>query len=139
MDGSFRRIRVAVKAPADRRRALVRVITLRPIKSPELTAHRPRIYDDNRSDVVETSLTGRRLGDRVAALHGQQPKSAGSQGTVPIFTSDTRLVVCHTTVVDKSGKLVTNLKEDAFSGHRRTTSSRTSCFSSGKISRSPWG
>jgi Ca-activated chloride channel homolog len=51
----------------------------------------------------------------VAALHGQQPKSAGSQGTVPIFTSDTRLVVCHTTVVDKSGKLVTNLKQDAFS------------------------
>ena len=51
----------------------------------------------------------------IAALHGQQPKSAASQGTVPIFTADTRLVVCHTTVVDKSGKLVTNLKQDAFS------------------------
>jgi Ca-activated chloride channel homolog len=50
----------------------------------------------------------------IAALHGQQPKSAASQGTVPIFTADTRLVVCHTTVVDKSGKLVTNLKQDAF-------------------------
>ncbi|MEI9976024.1 MAG: VWA domain-containing protein [Ignavibacteriota bacterium] len=50
-----------------------------------------------------------------AAL-GQQPKTAGvPQGTVPIFTTDTRLVVCHTTVVDKSGKLVTNLKQDAFS------------------------
>jgi VWFA-related protein len=52
----------------------------------------------------------------IAALDGQQPKPAASaQGTVPVFTSDTRLVVCHTTVVDKSGKLVTNLKQDAFS------------------------
>ena len=50
----------------------------------------------------------------IAALQGQQPKSAASQGTVPIFTADTRLVVCHTTVVDKAGKLVTNLKQDAF-------------------------
>ena len=50
----------------------------------------------------------------IAALHGQQSKSAGSQGTVPVFTADTRLVVCHTTVVDKTGKLVTNLKQDAF-------------------------
>jgi len=50
----------------------------------------------------------------MAAVHGQQPKSAAPQETVPVFTSDTRLVVCHTTVVDKSGKLVTNLPEDAF-------------------------
>jgi VWFA-related protein len=50
----------------------------------------------------------------IAALHGQQSKSAGSQGSVPVYTSDTRLVVCHTTVVDKAGKLVTNLKQDAF-------------------------
>jgi VWFA-related protein len=50
----------------------------------------------------------------LAALHGQQPKSAAPQGTVPIFTSDTRLVVCHTTVVDKAGRLVTTLKQDAF-------------------------
>jgi VWFA-related protein len=50
----------------------------------------------------------------MAAVHGQQPKSAAPQDTVPVFTSDTRLVVCHTTVVDKSGKLVTTLKEDAF-------------------------
>ena len=32
----------------------------------------------------------------------------------PIFRSDTRLVVCHTTVVDKNGHLVTNLPQDAF-------------------------
>lgn len=53
------------------------------------------------------------LGLGMAAVYGQQSK-ATSQETVPVFTSDTRLVVCHTTVVDKSGKLVTNLKEDAF-------------------------
>jgi VWFA-related protein len=52
----------------------------------------------------------------IAALDGQQPKSAGlPQGTVPVYSADTRLVVCHTTVVDKTGKLVTNLKQDAFS------------------------
>jgi VWFA-related protein len=31
-----------------------------------------------------------------------------------VFRSDTRLVVCHVTVVDKSGHLVTDLKQDAF-------------------------
>src|SRR6266576_1831310 len=31
-----------------------------------------------------------------------------------IFTSDTRLVICHTTVVDKSGHLVTTLPKEAF-------------------------
>src|SRR5215471_6449963 len=31
-----------------------------------------------------------------------------------VFTSDTRLVVCHTTVVDKSGHLVTTLTKDQF-------------------------
>ena len=50
----------------------------------------------------------------MAVLNGQPPAPAGSQGTIPVFTSDIHLVVCHTTVVDKSGKLVTNLKEDAF-------------------------
>jgi len=31
-----------------------------------------------------------------------------------VFKSDTRLVVCHTTVIDKGGHLVTNLTKDAF-------------------------
>ncbi|HVP48709.1 MAG TPA: hypothetical protein VMT32_19075, partial [Bryobacteraceae bacterium] len=31
-----------------------------------------------------------------------------------IFKSDTRVVVCHTTVIDKSGHLITNLTKDAF-------------------------
>jgi VWFA-related protein len=49
----------------------------------------------------------------IAAL-GQQPKPAQPQGTIPTFSADTRLVVCPTTVVDKAGRLVTNLKQDAF-------------------------
>jgi Ca-activated chloride channel family protein len=49
----------------------------------------------------------------MAALDGQQP-AAPQSGTVPTFHADTRLVVCHTTVVDKSGHLVTNLKQDSF-------------------------
>jgi len=32
----------------------------------------------------------------------------------PIFRSDTRLVVCHVTVVDKNGHFVTNLPQEAF-------------------------
>jgi len=51
----------------------------------------------------------------IAAL-GQQPKppAAQPQGTIPTFSADTRLVVCPTTVVDKAGRLVPNLKQDAF-------------------------
>ncbi|MCU1233914.1 MAG: von Willebrand factor, type [Candidatus Solibacter sp.] len=36
------------------------------------------------------------------------------QETGAIFRTDTRVVVCHTTVVDKSGHLVTSLNQDAF-------------------------
>jgi VWFA-related protein len=45
---------------------------------------------------------------------------AGSAGLLAVaqdgtvFRSDTRIVVCHTTVIDKSGHLVTNLHKDAF-------------------------
>jgi Ca-activated chloride channel homolog len=40
-----------------------------------------------------------------AVLLAQQP---------PIFRTDTRLVVCHVTVLDKNGHLITNLPQDAF-------------------------
>ncbi len=53
----------------------------------------------------------------VLALRGQQkpPASADSQDNAgALFRSDTRLVVCHTTVVDKSGHLVTDLPQSAF-------------------------
>ena len=44
----------------------------------------------------------------VALLYSQQVDT----GTV--FHSDTRLVVCHTTVVDRAGHLVDHLPKDAF-------------------------
>jgi Ca-activated chloride channel family protein len=50
-------------------------------------------------------------------LRGQQspPAPANSQeNTGALFRSDTRLVVCHTTVVDKGGHLVTDLPQSAF-------------------------
>jgi VWFA-related protein len=52
-----------------------------------------------------------------AALSGQQgrpvnPRPPEDTGTV--IRSDVRLVVLHTTVVDKSGRLVTNLSQEAF-------------------------
>jgi Ca-activated chloride channel family protein len=37
-----------------------------------------------------------------------------SQDDVPVFTADTRLVVVHASVLDRNGKLVTNLSESAF-------------------------
>jgi VWFA-related protein len=42
------------------------------------------------------------------------PPGAEDAG-LPVFRADTRLVVCHTTVVDKNGHLVTDLPESAFS------------------------
>ena len=53
------------------------------------------------------------------AAWGQQvaqppkPPTAGEE-TGTIFRSDTRLVVLHTTVLDKSGHLITNLPQTAF-------------------------
>src|SRR5205823_1014724 len=46
-----------------------------------------------------------------AALLAQQalPPSGDT-----IFRSDTRIVVCHTTVIDKAGHLIANLTKDAF-------------------------
>src|ERR1039457_749030 len=38
-----------------------------------------------------------------------------AQEPAAIFRADTRLVVCHTTVVDKNGHLVTTLAQDVFS------------------------
>jgi VWFA-related protein len=50
-----------------------------------------------------------------AGLAGQQPKTSGPPPeTGTVFRADTRLAICHTTVVDKAGRLVTTLKQDAF-------------------------
>jgi len=42
------------------------------------------------------------------------PPADAQDNSGAIFRSDTRLVVCHTTVVDKSGHLVTDLQRSAF-------------------------
>ena len=47
------------------------------------------------------------------AVRGQQQQPAADIPTV--FRTDTRVVVCNTTVVDKNGHLVTDLTRDAFS------------------------
>jgi Ca-activated chloride channel homolog len=51
-------------------------------------------------------------GAGVAALAASVLVAQQETGT--IFRTDTRLVVCHTSVVDKSGHLITNLTQDAF-------------------------
>ena len=56
-------------------------------------------------------------GFAAVALWGQQarPPAAPPQDDAPtIIRADVRLVVCHTTVVDKSGHLVTDLPREAF-------------------------
>jgi VWFA-related protein len=53
---------------------------------------------------------------RLLPLAGVLSLTAGSQENVgTVFHSDTRVVVCNTTVVDKSGHFVTNLPQNAFS------------------------
>ncbi len=53
---------------------------------------------------------------RLLPLAGVLSVTAGSQENVgTVFHSDTRVVVCNTTVMDKSGHLVTNLGQSAFS------------------------
>jgi len=57
--------------------------------------------------------------NRSTPAPSSQPAPAAQSGSapsdeVPVFTSDTRLVVVHASVFDKSGKLVTNLQQSAF-------------------------
>jgi VWFA-related protein len=48
------------------------------------------------------------------AVYGQQVNPPPSQDGSFVFRSDTRVVICNTTVFDKSGHLVTDLTRDAF-------------------------
>ena len=49
-----------------------------------------------------------------AVVMAVSPITLPSQDTDTIFRADTRIVVCHTTVVDKTGHLVTTLPQSAF-------------------------
>jgi len=51
----------------------------------------------------------------VATLLAQQALPPANDDKATVFRSDTRIVVCHTTVIDKTGHLVTTLPESAFS------------------------
>jgi VWFA-related protein len=61
-------------------------------------------------------LKGLTLLAAVLLLNGQQkpPASGAPDESGAVFRADTRLVVCHATVVDKNGHLVTDLKQSAF-------------------------
>jgi Ca-activated chloride channel family protein len=48
------------------------------------------------------------------ALYAQQKPGTGAEDSGAVIRVDTRLIVCHTTVVDKSGHLVTDLPQSAF-------------------------
>jgi VWFA-related protein len=50
-----------------------------------------------------------------SALIAQQTAAPAAEDKPTIFHLDTRIVVCHTTVIDKSGHLVTTLPQNAFS------------------------
>src|SRR5437763_11450608 len=51
----------------------------------------------------------------VSALVAQQALPPRDEDKATVFRSDTRVVVCHTTVIDRTGHLVTTLPESAFS------------------------
>src|SRR6266849_6574690 len=42
------------------------------------------------------------------------PPPSPDQGDVPLFTSDTQRVLLHVSVLDKNGKLITNIPQSAF-------------------------
>jgi len=54
------------------------------------------------------------LGGAVLAVWLMPAQQKPVPDEIPVFTSDTRLVVLNASVVDKSGKLVTNLPQSAF-------------------------
>src|SRR6202162_630343 len=48
----------------------------------------------------------------ILAQNAQNP--GASPDEIPVFTADTRLVVVHASVLDRNGKMITNLSESAF-------------------------
>jgi Ca-activated chloride channel family protein len=67
----------------------------------------------NRICLLLTLAGGAAFAQNAAPANGGPP-NASPQDEVPVFTADTRLVVVHATVLDRNGKLVTNLPESAF-------------------------
>ena len=71
------------------------------------------LHRNNRFPAVTTALA---LSLAAVALYAQQQvkKPASAEDIGQVFKVDTRLVVCNTTVVDKSGHLVTDLRQNNF-------------------------
>jgi len=66
----------------------------------------------------------------IVLLQAQPPKQPGKkpEDTGTVFRADTRLVVCNTTVVDKSGHLVTDLPKSAFTVYENDVKQEISIF-----------
>ena len=64
---------------------------------------------------IAVTLVGALAGCAVYAQQKPAGAGGGAEDSGALIRVDTRLIVCHTTVVDKSGHLITNLPESAFS------------------------
>lgn len=62
------------------------------------------------------------------AASGQQQPPKPEEHSVPLFTSNTRLVVLHTTVADKSGHLITDLPRTAFTVYENGVTQQIQSF-----------
>jgi VWFA-related protein len=56
-----------------------------------------------------------------------------NEGNAPVFRTESRLVVCHTTVVDKDGHLITGLPQQAFTVYENKVKQQIRRFSSEDI------
>jgi len=68
----------------------------------------------NKRFLAATTVTLAAAAMAVYAQQKPQPPAAQAAGDMPVIRVDTRLVVCHTTVVDKNGRLITDLPQSAF-------------------------
>ena len=96
MDGTFRKIEITVKAPGN-----------------------PKVRTRSGYYATQDQASAGGKGPRNNAIliaSSRRRRAAGAAGSAPsdddkptVFRADTRIVVCHTTVIDKAGHLVTTL------------------------------
>ncbi len=111
MDGSFRQIKVTVNPPGH--------LTVRTRSGYYATPDQGKpVKGSNFPLILQTRIAPlagfAALG--VALLYSCKPlsKRGPQPDTGTVFHSDTRVVVCHTTVIDRAGHLVDHLTKDAF-------------------------
>ena len=149
MDGTFRQIKMAVNAPGH--------LTVRTrngyYATPDQAVPRPaNTFPVRCNDVIRnvnelSSSMGHghlclcvlgRFRDLPPSRPTSQTARKRPEDTGTVFRADTRLVVCNTTVVDKSSHLVTDLPKSAFTVYENDVKQDISS-SSARMSRSPWG